>query len=732
MTSGHALRVAGMWGILAVVALRATVLIETQVRFDVDPALDATALFAIGPGISGVLDFVLCLASALALVGEHLSGRGIRASMALLTLLPLGIIVFHGLSEPLHAFRASTWLAAMCGFLALAHLVRERRMREVALSVLIALTALLAVRGAVQVLVEHPAMVELYLDTRDAFLAERGWLSESSAARTYERRLMQSEATGWFGLSNPFSTMMGVGAIGCAVFALSARKVQQSGNTLLLLLASAGCASLLVLNGGKGALAATALAAVAFVASVRARRAPIGALAVLCAAAVVVLVVLRGVFGTSVGELSVLFRSYYLSAAAQILIKPQWFALGVGPDGVQEVFGAVKPPLCPEDVKSVHSIFVDWLVALGISGAAWASVIALSMRGRVCCDEVSVNSDDSAWSRRTVLRLALMIGVSATALQASVEWPIVDPLWCIVRGLGVFAFVMLASIAAHACAQVNGRTLASLAWALALLVLVHAQIETVAWMPSSSALALALLAAGSFVPREVVRAPLRLSAAAVLACAVLVATGASALAALRRDAAMNEIAQTLAPFAVARGTPSAQTHQFRTQEIEARMLAASSLLGMEAHPSNLALEAAIRQYGAVATLAPERSVEVLREAWNAALLRGQRTGARADAVLADIALARLRQGERGAQTEAECLSAVRAATHSQPRNPRRAVDLATVLELLGSRDESRATYMHALALSDHLHLDPLAQLSDSEVGFVQSAIARLADAENAP
>jgi hypothetical protein len=108
------------------------------------------------------------------------------------------------------------------------------------------------VRGAVQVLVEHPAMVELYRDTRAAFLAERGWPDDSSAALTYERRLMQPEATGWFGLSNAYSTMMAAGALALGAIAWCARRTQQSGNTALLALAALACGALLAVNGGKG------------------------------------------------------------------------------------------------------------------------------------------------------------------------------------------------------------------------------------------------------------------------------------------------------------------------------------------------------------------------------------------------------------------------------------------------------------------------------------------------
>jgi hypothetical protein len=242
MSGAERLRLYGFLVVLVVAALRALVVIEPAVWFaDVDPALEATPLLAMAQRGSLQLDLLLLGGAFAALLGEHRAGRasagvdrgggsagcgsGVHPWMLVLALLPVPVVLFHAIGPWAgNAFRGSTWCAAMVGFVAVAHAVRDRRMRAIAVAVLLGVIAMLAVRGAVQVLVEHPAMVELYRETRAAFLAERGWPDDSSAALTYERRLMQPEATGWFALSNSYSSMMAAGLVALVAMAWRDRK----------------------------------------------------------------------------------------------------------------------------------------------------------------------------------------------------------------------------------------------------------------------------------------------------------------------------------------------------------------------------------------------------------------------------------------------------------------------------------------------------------------------------
>ena len=739
--SARALRLAGLAGILGVAAIRALVLIEPSVWFaDVDPASDAMPLLALGATGSHILDLLLVLASALALVGEWRDSRGIHGWLVLFALLPAPVVLLHGgLLGAGNAFRGDTWLAAMCAFAALAHLGRERSMREIAVAVLSALMVMLAARGAVQVLIEHPATVALYSETRAAFLAERGWLPDSSAALTYERRLMQPEASGWFGLSNPYSTMMGVGALALAALAVLARRGQQSGNTLLLALGAAACGTLLLVNGGKGAIAATLLGAGVLVALVRANRPLRGAWIVALCALALVAVLARGAIGTAISEKSLLFRSYYLDTAWTLLRDRDFRLIGTGPDQVQQFFAAAKPPQCPEDVKSLHSVFADWIVTLGVSGVAWIAAILAGFSGRIAAE---ADAAQDARTPRAAMWIALAAGSIATVLQASVESPTVDVFWIVTRAIGLGAFVVLAAVAAQACAVLSTRGLAVLAFAAAVIVLVHAQVETVAWMPGSCVLALVLAGVGSTLQGGSPERAKLSRAATILAAPLLVLAvvgiGIAAIAARDREATVAEAAAVLTPLAGVCGTDAARTPEFRAREIEARIAAAGLLTRVANYEAK---EDAVRQWLAVANLAPDRADEALEEAWKIANDRVVMRGPRSALLRADIALARLRLGKPEWIATEEAVGVVAAAAQSQAANPRRWIECGVALETYwqrfpgseavkatfgrGSPLEPRAAYEKALLVNERLALDPLAQLSDREIAFVRAAIERV-------
>ena len=733
MNRAQSLRIAGLAGILGVAALRAMVVIEPRVWFDVDPALDAMPLLAMGQGLSHLLDVALLLASALALAGEARAGRGVRWGLVLLALLPAPVIVLQGIGiESGNGFRAGTWLAAMLAFVAVGHLVREQRLRVVVVSVLSALMVALALRGMVQVFVEHPATVAMYRETREAFLANRGWAADSSAALTYERRLMQPEATGWFGLSNPYSTMMGVGAIALGALAILARRAQQSGNTLLLALGSAACATLLAINLGKGAIAATLLAAALLVYLARSRRVPSARLALALVAAVLAAVLARGLVGTRIGELSLLLRSFYMQAGWGILSHGDAALFGVGADGVQEAFASTKPAICPEDVQSLHSIFADWIVAIGVVGFGWIALVfsvfwhPLAVAQGDAPDDAD---DDAPDTRRVAFAIALGAGVVALVVEMYAELPIVDTMWFMARALGVVAFAAFAAVASDACKAIGARALAVIAFALAVLVLVHAQIEMVAWTPGSCVLALCLMGAGSAVgessqsPRAG-RVRLVREVSQMLGIVAAIFLAGSCVRAFVREKRVAEAAAVLTPLVDERAADDGKSADFRTREAARRMQAVETLSQPDWISSRWMYEAAVRQACAAAVAAPSESSVALARAWSIANGRGMR-GALSPLLAADVAMLRLRLGERSPDALRECLRAVERAAATHPANPRRAIDLGMMLEANGDRAGASDAYARALDISTKLSLDPLAQLSDREIASIRTAKARL-------
>jgi hypothetical protein len=742
MIGAERLRTNGFLVVIAVAALRTMVALEPQVWFaDLDPAIDAMPLLAVG--LRGSLQFdLLMLGGALAaLVGEHRSGRGIDPWMSLLALLPMPVILYHAIGPvPGDAFRGATWLASMVGFVAVAHVVREARMRVIALSVLLGAFAILVTRGAVQLLVEHAATVAEYQRTRSEFLALRGWAPDSSAALTYERRLMQPEATGWFGLSNPFSTLMGVGAVALAAIGLTARRAQQSGNTGLLLLASAACAVLLVVNAGKGAIAATILASAVVASHLLWRRVPRGwVLAVLCGVALAAIAA-RGavdaVVGDRFGERSLLFRWYYLEAGARIFADGLHALLGVGPDRVQDAFVSAKPAQCPEDVKSLHSMAADWLVALGIIAAAWIGVVVRAFRSRAAdpSDEASLDDAAAASARQTAFVAALSIGVASLLIQLAVETPTVDVVWFMFRALGVVLCAFVATVAAGALALVPTRTVRTIAFAAAALVLVHAQIEMVLWAPGTCAVGLVLVATGSTL-RD--RRPL--SPRAVLATGVLAMMTVAALIFLEwravvHDGRLASAARLLTPIAVARTTAESTAPEFTAREQSAREEAARILLTADRAASTATIDAAARQLIRLAFIDPQRAEGHLADAWSIVQRRESRDLLRG--LRADIAMLRMRMSRLDASQTLQALAAIEAAALAAPHNPRRRLEFAVAADAACQRIDvveaapdlrgrALSAYRDALAISERLALDPLAPLPERERIRAENAILRL-------
>jgi hypothetical protein len=741
------LRVAGFVGIVAVAAIRGMVSIEANVWFaDVDPARDQMPLLSLGAAGSHALDLALLLAASLALLGELLARRGIHWSLVFLALVPVPVAVMHTHTGiiPENGFRTDTWIAGILAAVALAHLVRDRSFRAAALAVLLGVIALLAVRGFVQVLVEHPATVAFYEETREAFLADRGWLADSSAARNYERRLYQAEATGWFKLSNPFSTMMGVGAVGCAALAFAARRAQPSGNTLLLALAAVASAVLLVVNGGKGALLATATAAAVLLVSMRAVRLPSPRWALALVACALLAVFVRRLVGTEIGELSLLFRGFYLQAGVRLFVEEGAGVIGLGAERVQEFFGAAKAPNCPEDVKSLHSIFADWLLALGVSGAAWIALVAKFFWPTRAADSAFEGEErerDERDARRMALAAAAIAGVAGTAIAMRVEAPIVDGFWVATRLLGVFAFVLVAGCAATAALAAPARALRAVAFALGVLVLVHAQIEMVAWLPGSCVLAFLLMACAAELPagsRGADSTAARADRVALVPFAAIVVLFIAASIsfsierAVSRATVLERAARTLAAV---RAEPA--------KEFDLRMAAARDLFESPYWWSRFALEAAIAQSLAAAAVDPARADEAFAYASRIAAARQLRPP-RESVLRADIAARQLRHiaaKQRLTDDELfgakELLDDVEGALRVLPYSPRRwaeagaAREAARAILSKGSADFSediadpRQCYERALEVNDALSLDPLVQLSDREVAAIRAAIERI-------
>lgn len=370
--------------LLGLIAFRCLVMISPEPSFDLDPMAEPAPWFGLGPGGSALSSILILLAGTLVLLGERCSGRGLDRGLILLWILPLVAIVLHARSEASSFWIGVDWFAAALGAVALAHGCRAPGIRSLVLGSLLAVLSMLAVRGGVQLLIEHRETVEFFNANREPMLRAFGWEPDSVQANLYERRLLQPEATGWFGLANLFSGLMAIGMVlGLLSLLVVGARVASGTRFLLYVCVLVGFLSLMLLNGSKGALGAAGLGLLVAcvplaVPAWRSRGLHlVGVLAVGALCLTVLVVVVRGLLGPDAlgGELSLLFRWHYFQGAVQILAEhPVW---GVGADGFQSAYLAVRPVLSPEEPASVHNALLDWVVSFGVFGAFWICLLGL-------------------------------------------------------------------------------------------------------------------------------------------------------------------------------------------------------------------------------------------------------------------------------------------------------------------------------------------------------------------
>jgi hypothetical protein len=265
----------------------------------------------------------------------------------------------------------------------------------------------------------------------------------------------------------------------------------------------------LALAGSKGGYAACALglAAIGVRAFVfRLKRSDSGfsrlgaVLGVLAITGPLAVVLARGMIGERLGELSILFRWFYVEGAARIVAAHPLF--GVGPEGFQAAYMIHKPPISPEAVSSPHSVFFDFVATLGAGGWAWALLglfltiaAGRALLGHEDAEEESIVHSTALQSihgvspLRADLRFVAGILTTATLAASFVETPIAS----IESVLGRLAGLALGVIcAAGPCSLMlaRERSLDSALAATALVLIAHAQIEMTMTTMGSAALIL--------------------------------------------------------------------------------------------------------------------------------------------------------------------------------------------------------------------------------------------------
>src|SRR5690606_6937126 len=167
-------------------------------------------------------------------------------------------------------------------------------------------------------------------------------------ARAFERRLRQREASGWFGLTNVYATVVAgalVALIGLAAAgwkeARSHRPALADGWPGALTVGALAAAAALWMSQSRGGMLAAAigLAMLGFGAWARSRQklARLGGPAAVSVVPLLMgLIALQGALGTRAGDLSLLFRWFYFKTAGAIFGHEP--LVGVGPAGFQAAY----------------------------------------------------------------------------------------------------------------------------------------------------------------------------------------------------------------------------------------------------------------------------------------------------------------------------------------------------------------------------------------------------------
>ncbi len=496
----HPMAWAGLVLAIAPMLVRASTSATTLPSWDLDPLLYPLGTNALTPFSSMLCDAASLIGAALLLLGAARSGIRPSVPTLLLTLIGAVAIVLHGwvlgpAAGTLGNQRVgSAWLSAMVVAGALWHSAQDARLRRVAVGVVLGFVVVLALLGAVQVLVIHAQTVADYRADPDRMLAAHGWSAESPMAKSFVRRLMQPEATGWFGFSNVFATFVAAGAVGglgllwASIRAESRQRRAVLGSALLALAGFAGLWFAQSKGGfiaaGAGAGALPVLYLLAGRPSPMSRRIA-GLLGLAAIIGPIVLVLIRGAIGERIGELSLLFRSFYIEAAAMIFAAHP--LAGVGPDGFQRAFTAVKPALCPEEVSSPHVIVFDWTATLGTFGLAWVCLLVRWAWGAGWrAVEASRATTPAEPLDRESVRVLLLIPAAATIAAAFIEAAMTTPDMALVRIGGLVLWCLAGwTITMAVTESVAGRVAVAGA---AVAAIAHGQIDVAASLSSSAGL----------------------------------------------------------------------------------------------------------------------------------------------------------------------------------------------------------------------------------------------------
>jgi hypothetical protein len=572
---GHIPPPVKLWHVIALAVMLGPIVLKTMVGYDAlpwwgtDPTVAYAPMVTLTPARSVLLDIV-SMAGALVLLASGVGLSGWRSvAMVAMALIGAGRAAIDGSA---HAF---SWCSAFVACATLATVGRQDLLRRASAALLVGCIVAWVGKGAAQLLIEHPITVANFRENKEMILRSQGWTVGSSNALAFERRLMQAEATGWFAMSNVFASV----CAGCLAFCAAglarvlggrgeARSEERSAsNSLILVLAAGATMSLsgVLMSGSKGGLAAAGLAIVlaaivavlgrvkSFEPSTRIKRIA-GSLAVASVLGVLALVAVRGAIGERVGELSILFRWFYLVGAARTFEAHP--LMGVGVEHFREAYMLFKPPISPEEVTSPHSVFFDMAACLGLAGFAVVGMLLWSAaRAGVGLVAGEPSESKVMEEREPIERSAWMIVFVTAAVVVFASVVIESELYAIdvalVRLASAVGWLVLARVLITGA---GSRMIRPACAAAGIVLLAHAQIEVSAISILSCGWVFAMIglaAAGTTdTPKQLGRGA-AVAARVIIGLAlavVIAAAGRASSTLLAQEAALHKAAGVFAPL----------------------------------------------------------------------------------------------------------------------------------------------------------------------------------------
>ncbi|MFG0251214.1 MAG: O-antigen ligase family protein [Phycisphaeraceae bacterium JB051] len=419
--------------VLAVVLVQMMVPILPIIHFDVDPRSESagTAITVMGPTASAWISVIGMGLSALVMIFHHLAGRKIAWTSCILAMIGMGFCWYHMGDNVQSMHRSMLWAGAMAIALAGRHLAEHERLRRLAVASLLAMLIPMAFGSIIFVLIEHPATVKMFQENEEAFLSARGWAKGSAQHQLYVRRLMFNDATGSFGLSNVYGSILAsLTLLGVIVSGHVARQWRATWSIVPGAAVILGLAAI-YLTHSKGAVAVLVAGGILCIAcwwisrTTERSRLTLPILALLLIAGASLAVVARYEFGgipkTDKGERSLLFRFQYWQGATRVAghMSTDTLFWGLGPGQFKQAYVIYKDPLNPEEVTSTHNVFMDQVLSLGIGGLCWSLLLVgwVCKGGQLAGEELTAVPDPHALLAPKGVKDKTIIVVCALALM---------------------------------------------------------------------------------------------------------------------------------------------------------------------------------------------------------------------------------------------------------------------------------------------------------------------------